>query len=285
MLRNNIFDLNSYIEARISYARVLEKLHTRQAGEKLIKLLKKALIMRPDEPHVNVSLRSLLGLMFRLKSDDETYKFMRQYISALAVKYRPLNERPRDYNKMNALNDLEVIRRTPSSLILHVAFVILKLRVIAQLQDIPKVAGTKDRIVPKELKDEAHFGFLNAITTTEDDRCIIREAGYERLLVRLNEQVRMLILDVHRCNQQTWEYLMAKEVPANMFESQENSNSHIFIRMQLREPFEKTPGAVRFVEGFFVENQIPTSLEIKNEPNQWEDISLYDISMEQDDSD
>ncbi|KAH8429346.1 zinc finger MYND domain-containing protein [Aspergillus melleus] len=292
ILGNHVYDVNSYIEARINYARVLESLHSRQAAEKRIKLLRKALIMLPDNKHVNACLKPLLGLMFRLKSDEEIYKFMRQYLGVLVVKYKQPQDRIRDYNKLNALSDIELVRATPCSQILRVAFVILKLRVIAQLQDMPQIVGKKTRIVPKELKDKAHFGFFNALATAEDDRYTMSEASCSRLIERLIQQVRILFFAVHEYNHQVWDYLMAKDNPANMFESQENSTSHTtaaMIRIQLREPFEKTPGAEQLVDRFlgevFLAECQRTTPEIKVEPDMWEEVRLDDIPMAKHESD
>ncbi|KAK1147197.1 hypothetical protein N8T08_001936 [Aspergillus melleus] len=288
ILGNHVFDVNSYTEARINYARVLERLHSRQATEKRAKLLRKALIMLPDKPQVvNACLKPLMGLMFRLKFDEETYKFMRQYLGALVAKYKQPQDRIRDYHKLNALSDIELVRATPCSQILRVAFVILKLRVIAQLQDMPRIVGKKTRIVPKELKDKAHFGFFNALATAEDDRYTMSEASCSRLIERLIQQVRMLVFAVHEYNHQAWDYLMAKDNPANMFESQENSTSHTtaaIIRIQLREPFEKTPGAEQLVDRFLAECQ-RTTPEIKVEPDMWEEVRLDDIPMAEHESD
>ncbi|PLB51321.1 hypothetical protein P170DRAFT_425554 [Aspergillus steynii IBT 23096] len=270
----------SYAQARIRLARVMEKIPRPQVAQKRIKLLRKALLMFPTEPTANACLQPMLGLMFRLNGDDETYTLMKLFLQIFSGKYKWPRIDQKDFSKLNAFNDINIIRETSCPVTLRVGLVILKLRVIAELKKMPMVADRDVRQVPEELKGKAHFGFLEDIATTGDHGYTMCESMYQSLLASITTQVRWLIVAVKHYNPRVWAYLFFDEKPSKVFKSLSQEHSHAIatmIRLHLREALRNTPDGMEFIRSFIYEG--PTMMEprIKPDPDIIEEIDLEDI--------
>lgn len=275
--------LERYVQSRINYSRALTSAPNAPAAKRRVHLLKKALLMCPSDPNVHCTLRPLLGLMFMFEDDAETYRFIIEYTYLLSAHYKVAKGDESYYKGLNAHNDFDMVRDTPTQISIRVAFVILKLRVIAEMEAMKLLPDHGLREVPYKLKYKPHFAFLKSYATWGAQGCTMSESDHKTLLDDIVKQTRWLIVSVLQHSPMAWPYLYLVNTPPSHFYPETDQDSHAMVlslRGYLRDPVKKTPNACQFIQRVVAENPVRAQHGCKLEPELVEKIDMRDILTE-----